>query len=356
MDNEVADMILEAAKRLLQDKAGLQDLVLAKSDAWKAPLWQGLEEQGLTWAAVSEEHGGADVGLAGALTMLRAAGNVALAAPLAETILANWALSQAGLEPQEGMLAFGPSGFDDRLDLAADGTISGHLARLPFARDAASAVLLVQSPSGLQIAVLDLADAEIRKVENYAGDPTDLVRLNRVTPKAIAAAPSGFSAQTTLLVGSAARSVQIAGALEEILRLTATYVQERPAFSKTLSKFQAVQHALAQMAGEVSVALSSAASAAETLGTIGDFDDPELLLEVMAAKIRISDAARHTARIAHQLHGAIGVTDEHVLHRLTMRALAWRDDYGNDSEWADRLGQLVAKGDGSALWALLSRR
>ena len=37
------------------------------------------------------------------------------------------------------------------------------------------------------------------------------------------------------------------------------------------------------------------------------------------------------AAIAHQVHGAIGFTKEHILHRFTLRLLAWRDDFGNES-------------------------
>jgi acyl-CoA dehydrogenase len=72
------------------------------------------------------------------------------------------------------------------------------------------------------------------------------------------------------------------------------------------------------------------------------FDDA-VFLEAAAAKIRCAEAAEKGAAIAHQVHGAIGFTIEHILHRYTLRALAWRDDFGSESYWAVELGKLVAR-------------
>ncbi|KZS73952.1 hypothetical protein A4G29_20040 [Mycobacterium kansasii] len=49
--------------------------------------------------------------------------------------------------------------------------------------------------------------------------------------------------------------------------------------------------------------------------------------------------------VAHQTHGAIGMTKEHPLHYLTRRLWAWRDECGGHHRWAHRLGAaLVARG------------
>ena len=67
-----------------------------------------------------------------------------------------------------------------------------------------------------------------------------------------------------------------------------------------------------------------------------------MFLEAAAAKIRCAEAAEKGGAIAHQVHGAIGFTIEHILHRYSLRALAWRDDFGSESYWAVELGKLVA--------------
>ena len=141
--------------------------------------------------------------------------------------------------------------------------------------------------------------------------------------------------------------------------------RERVDFERPIAKFQAVQHNLARLAGEVAAAMAAAGSAADaianalgggTAGTcVGSFDDA-VLLEVAAAKIRVGEAAGEGAGIAHQVLGAIGFTREHVLHRFTQRLWAWRDDFDNESAWAVRLGALVAAGGGEGLWPLLASR
>ena len=60
--------------------------------------------------------------------------------------------------------------------------------------------------------------------------------------------------------------------------------------------------------------------------------------------------------IAHQVHGAIGFTKEHILHRFTLRLLSWRDDFGNESHWAVALGHLVAARGADDLWPLVAAR
>ena len=85
------------------------------------------------------------------------------------------------------------------------------------------------------------------------------------------------------------------------------------------------------------------------------FDDA-IFLEATAAKIRSAEAAQEGAAIAHQVHGAIGFTSEHILHRYTLRMLAWRDDFGNESHWAAALGNRIAARGADDFWPLVAAR
>lgn len=353
------EIIISYAGRLFQNVADIQAVASARDDRWKEQLWSGIEETGLNIAAVPEALGGAGVGLQGSLGILRVAGSMAISAPLAETMLAGWMLGAAGLRMPSGQVAFGPTTFSDRLALSGD-AVTGCLTRLPFGRECAHAALLAGDSEGLSVILVALEGAAVQPRTSLAYEPVDHVTLSKQRVLATARAPKGFTRDTVLLMGSAARAMQIAGALEKVLAITTDYVTQRRAFERTISRFQSVQHAVAQLAGEVAASLSAAASAAEAIHSLLEeqrgFDDTELLLEIISAKIRTSLAAHKGAAIAHQLHGAIGVTREHVLHRLTLRALAWRDDYGNDSEWSERLGELVAARGAESLWPLLSAR
>ena len=96
-------------------------------------------------------------------------------------------------------------------------------------------------------------------------------------------------------------------------------------------------------------------SAADAIANAKSFDD-EVYLEAASAKIRCAEAAEKGGAIAHQVHGAIGFTMEHILHRYSLRALAWRDDFGSESHWAVELGKLVASRGADELWPLVASR
>ena len=97
------------------------------------------------------------------------------------------------------------------------------------------------------------------------------------------------------------------------------------------------------------------ASAADAIANATSFGD-EVFLEAVSAKIRCSEAAEKGGGIAHQVHGAIGFTIEHILHRYSLRALAWRDDFGSESYWAVELGKLVTNRGADELWPLVASR
>jgi acyl-CoA dehydrogenase len=176
-----------------------------------------------------------------------------------------------------------------------------------------------------------------------------------VRPLRTAPAPADLDQTALMLMGAAVRSVESAGALEAVLSLTVRYANERVAFERPIAKFQAVQHNLARLAGEVAAAVAAAGSAADAIARAPTFDEA-IFLEAASAKIRCAEAAQEGAAIAHQVHGAIGFTQEHILHRYTLRLLSWRDDFGNESHWAVALGNLVAARGADDLWPLVASR
>jgi acyl-CoA dehydrogenase len=176
-----------------------------------------------------------------------------------------------------------------------------------------------------------------------------------VRPAALGDAPQGLDAGALMLMGATVRAMQMAGALEAILDLAVAYANERVAFGRPIAKFQAVQHNLARLAGEVAAALAAAGSAADAMANAA-MPDEAGFLEAASAKIRVGEAAGEGAAIAHQVLGAIGFTREHVLHRFTRRLWAWRDDFGNESQWAVKLGRLVAARGADGLWPMLAAR
>jgi acyl-CoA dehydrogenase len=352
---ESENIVAETAEKIFSDLADAQTINSDKNGSWKAPLWQALSEAGLPLAWVPEDCGGSGASLAEGFSVLSAAGRFAIAVPLAETMLAGWLLAQARIASPDGAMTVAPASPKDRITVGADGALSGRARGVSFARDAGHIAVLADGANGLSIALVEASACRIEGRLNIGGDGNDTVTFNNVKPVAIKPAPKGFDQTQLMLMGGVARSLQIAGALESMLDVSVRYSNERVAFEKKISKFQAVQHNLAKLAGESAAALAAATSAADAIASGRAFDD-ELFLEAASAKIRCSEAAEKGAAIAHQVHGAIGFTIEHILHRFTLRALAWRDDFGNESYWAVQLGNLVAARGADELWPLVASR
>jgi acyl-CoA dehydrogenase len=355
MNEIAANLAADATSRIFSDLGDPQALNSAKDEAWRAPLWGALEDAGLTRAWVPEALGGAGAGIADGFEVLRIAGTYAVAVPLAETLLAGWLLAQAGLEVPAGILTLAPVRAGDRLEMDRDGCVSGRARAVPFAREAAHIALLARRGAGCVVALLDAAQCSLEPGSSQAGEPRDALELHRARARAAADAPPGLDEARVLAMGAAVRAAQISGALEAILERSATYANERVAFERPIAKFQAVQHALARLACETAAALAAAGSAADALEA-AQADDDALFLEIASAKIRAGEAAGAGAAIAHQVHGAIGFSAEHVLHRYTQRMWAWRDDFGVESEWAARLGRTLAAAGADALWPLIAAR
>ena len=352
---DAENIVAQTAERIFADLADAQTINSDKTGGWKAPLWQALSEAGLPLSWVSEDCGGSGVTLAEGFAVLSAAGRFAISVPLAETMLAGWLLSQAKIVSPEGEMTLAPAGAKDRITLNADGALSGRARGVPFASEAKHIAVLAQGDNGkLSIALVDAAKCRIESSRNLGGDGNDTVAFDRIVPVAVKPAPEGFDLTSLLLMGAVARSLQIAGSLETMLEISVRYSNERVAFEKKISKFQAVQHNLAKLAGESAAALAAATSAADAFAN-GAAPDAAFL-EAASAKIRCSEAAEKAAAIAHQVHGAIGFTIEHILHRYTLRALAWRDDFGSESYWAVELGRRVAANGADELWPLVASR
>ena len=115
-------------------------------------------------------------------------------------------------------------------------------------------------------------------------------------------------------------------------------------FGRQLNKFQAVQHSLAAMAGEIERARAATTLAVAAAADYG-FDHPATEYATTVAKVAVGRAVAPVTTIAHQLHGAIGVTVEHQLWRATMRARSWVDEFGTTSQHARRLGRIALAAD-----------
>ncbi|RYD42876.1 MAG: hypothetical protein EOP63_11605 [Sphingomonadales bacterium] len=147
----------------------------------------------------------------------------------------------------------------------------------------------------------------------------------------------------------------MAGAMGQALALSIEHVNTRQQFGRPLAKFQAVQQSLAVMACEVRAVEAAAAALSARLDAVNR-DPAAADFEIAAAKLRANRAVGIVTAVAHQVHGAIGFTEEYDLHRVTVPLMRWRSAHGNDAFWSQRLGRQVAGLGGRGLWEMMTAR
>jgi acyl-CoA dehydrogenase len=350
-------MLLDSIGRLLEDRCTKEVIDRAERGSFPAELWRAMAATGIPLAAVPEAAGGSDAEWSDVFAVLRVAGRYAAPIPLAETMLAAWVASSAGLQASEEPMTLAPVRSEDRLSLERDGAgwrLSGRATRIPWGAHASRIVLLADGPGGEMVATLDGTNSvEVTRGRNVAGEPRDVLGFPAVQLPAEAVAPTKHGAGRAAVYrrGALARAVLMSGALERALDVAVNYVQERKQFGRPIGKFQAIQQQLAVMAGQVAAAVAASDAGVEALSK----KDPETQDFLIAiAKTRVGDAATLAAEIAHQVHGAIGFTQEYALQLSTRRLWSWRDEFGPEGEWAARIGRLVCARGADALWPALT--
>jgi acyl-CoA dehydrogenase len=287
-------------------------------------IWSALEENGLTRLWVSEAHGGFGTTPADGFGLARLAGANALPVPIADTLIATRLMSEAGLAPPSGRTSLFIEGWQRGV---AFGDCADHVLRVR-----GGSLSLHLGPAGGRHAAVG---------EDPVSD------AGGITGKIIAAAEMDHD--IALPLAALTRAAQMCGALDAALTLTIGFAEQRKQFGKALSEFQAIQHLLSEMGAEVAAATAALDAAIAAVQTGAPFDLPS----VAVAKFRAGLAAGIVCEHAHQIHGAIGYTQEYALARLSRRLWQWREDFGGDSYWAGELGRTALR-DRSPLWPKLT--
>jgi alkylation response protein AidB-like acyl-CoA dehydrogenase len=110
-------------------------------------------------------------------------------------------------------------------------------------------------------------------------------------------------------------SAEQVGAAAAALAATVAYAKVRVQFGRPIGSFQALQHRMAEMHVLVESARSLSYAAAEALRS----GATDVSLRAAAAKAYCSEALEQVTGEMIQLHGAIGMTWEHVAHRFFKR-------------------------------------
>jgi acyl-CoA dehydrogenase len=336
----IGELFAEQMDRLLSESVSRELLISVENGQAADTLWDTLEELGFLLALVDEDNGGSGLNWEDVEPTLRCCGRHGAPVPLPEALLANWALAAGGLALPTGPVTVSTAIYQ----LDANDELHGQDSDVAWAPLCENIVAIAERGDNKYVCLLSQEQCQVEPQETLAREPTGALNLVGVTPLAIASAPNTIGGLGLLPYLASLRSVQIGGALEELLSLCVEYANDRQQFGRPIGKFQAIQHAIAELASQT--------AAAQVAGQYAfrQIDAGNAEHGGMIAKIRAGQAAGRGAEIAHQVFGAIGFTDEHSLHYLTRRLWQWRCDSGSEFWWSERLGQKAIAAGGDDLW------
>lgn len=346
-------MIEQSAARLFSEN--VDKALLEKFEAGTFPddLWRLAADSGFSVALATEESGGIGQTWAAAYPILRGIGYWQVPLPLSETMIGTMLLSMSGIPLPEGPVTVIEQGLGNGLAATGGGAslrLSGRAMHVPWARNCRWAVVSLADGGIALFDLHDKATVAVAPHANHARIPADTLTMDGATAVAQARNPLPALDKPVWTLGAIARSAMLVGALEWLLEQSVQYANDRVQFGKPIGKNQALQQQLALMAGDVAASRVAALVAANDAPSTGTRDCAATAFSAAVAKIRTGEAATRSVSVAHQVHGAIGFTYEHMLNFGTRRLWAWREEFGSDAWWAERLGKAAIGAGAANFW------
>jgi alkylation response protein AidB-like acyl-CoA dehydrogenase len=343
------ELLQEAARGTLSRVKTLEAAREALEDAPLPDLWPGAGEAGWPGILISEEHGGAGLGVMDAMLVFAELGRVLASVPLLGHLPATFALERAGadagllaaLASGERRAAFvaakPPSDVDDRWTVEA---------RRGSARPQAGEGVASWVPDAPGADVLVAVDARggIVAVEDFEVEPVvryDATRsLGHVRFDPNSATTLGGDpavAAHAWYVAQALLAAESLGAVERALEVSVAYAKERFTFGRAIGSYQAIKHQLV----EVLRRLDNARSLMYYAGWAAQDGPDEVPLAASAFRLSAGRALDEAARTQINVHGGIGATWEHDAPLYFRRAQLSRRLLGGTAGAADRVAGVL---------------
>ena len=286
------------------------------STGWSRQRWGALAELGVAGMTVPDSHGGLGLGLVDLVLVLEEAGHAGLPEPLLDTVAVGVPLLVgAGVEVADAWLGRVAAG-SAVLGVADPGQPSTVVAGVDVALVWHDGALVVVDPASSSASSRTIDGARRLWTVDSRGPSTTTVAEGQA---------AAALAESSVDRGATAAAAVLVGVAQRMLTMAADYAGQRVQFGRPIGSFQAVKHHLADAAVRLEFARPLVYRAAWSI----DEADPLAGVHASMAKAAASDAATVAARLALQVHGAIGYTWEHDLHlwmkRAWVLAAAWGD-------------------------------
>ncbi len=367
------DLVLEEEQKLLQRAA--KDFVAARSPLKRArtpemsrELWREMATLGWLGLAIDQEHGGTGLGHRYLAVVLEELGKGLVPEPIVSTaVLGATAIEVGGsdalrrehlpaIAAGERIVALAHQEAHGRFSLAAvdtsadrsgggwvlrgekahvvDGTVADHLVVTARARDSEGGISLFLVPANAK-------GVSVVPQSRIDGRSCAIVRLESV---AVGGETRLGSDQGMRLLervvdaGTVALAAEMLGGMSAAFAMTLDYLKTRVQFGVPIGSFQALQHRASRMFVETELARSAVMYASALLDGLDASASSRRAASV--AKAKCSDAFMLIAHEAIQMHGGIGMTDEHPIGLFLKRARVAEMTFGDSAYHRDRFARL----------------
>lgn len=366
---EEQEMLLEAASEFCKDRAPVTEFRRLRDEknevGFSRDLWREMTDLGWAGIMIPEEYGGFDFGFRGLGVILEETGKYLVASPLLSTALIGvTALRLAGNETQkqdvlpaiaagERLLALAldegsrhnPSSISCRAEKTAAGfklsgeksfVLDGHVADqlIVAARTSGNDT----DEKGITLFLVDGDASGLTRTRLHMVDSRNAARIafadvevpeTAVLGEVDEGGPVLSKILDRACIGLAS---EMLGGTMEAFNQTVEYLRTRDQFGVPIGTFQALQHRAAMMYCQLELAR---ASVHEALAAVDeDSDDVPILASL--AKAQLNEAYYHIGSEGIQLHGGIGMTDEHDIGLFYKRASVAMQAFGDTSYHRDR--------------------
>jgi len=335
-------------------------------DGFGHGLWKQFAELGLTGILVPEAQGGAGLGMVEAGVVLEEIGRNLTPSPFLATAVAAVRALEGSAQAEcwfPGIVAgdtvaalaidegrhHDPARIECRAERSGNGfTLSG---QKQFVVHGASADLILVAArtagsagetEGLTLFALS-RDAEGLTIDNVAlADSSKAARLTldkvAVDADAVVGEVDGGWAPLSraLNAGRAGAASELVGVAAGSAEMTFEYLKQRKQFGRLIGEFQALQHRAAHLYGEIEIARAAALKAAQLL----DANDDRADLMTSVAKAKAARVAALAVQEGVQMHGGIGMTDEHDIGLYMKREAVLSELFGGPRFHAGEVARL----------------
>jgi alkylation response protein AidB-like acyl-CoA dehydrogenase len=365
--SEEARMVRETALDFFRERSPITALRKLRddndADGFSRTLWRQMAELGWTGFLVAEDDGGSAFGMTGLAQVMEAAGRTLAASPLMSTALLGASLLALGgtedqktqyLQPllagehifalalEEGAkhapdtiaLKAGRDGASYRLNGRKTFVLDGHIAdTLIVAANTGAGITLFLVPGDAaartRLTMVDSRNAALINFDNVA-----------VGPDAVLGRVDGGKdlLDLTLERARAGLAAEMLGSAHEAFDRTVQYLKDRKQFGVAIGSFQALKHRAAQMFCEVETTRSAVLAAVSAL----DSNANDATALVALAKAKANEAFFLCGNEGVQMHGGIGMTDEHEIGFFMKRSRVAQASFGTTAFCRDRYASFMS--------------